>query len=192
MPPTGRDVSRSPLTGENSPVLLGVPPAPKDDTPDKGPGPLPSAGLLGLGPVAPPTALAPRAAEPKDTDPRLEAESEAKRQVLAVLDRYALAHTRKQIQDVVAAHPTMTVQARRRLQSSFLTMVDFEMKIVPQGDPKFVGLDRDGATATIVCKRISRSRSEKNKEISTDSVVITVDLERKNGVWTIQSIVVLE
>ena len=60
MPPTGRDVSRSPLTGENSPVLLGVPPAPKDDTPDRGPGPLPSAGLLGLGPVAPPPAVVPR------------------------------------------------------------------------------------------------------------------------------------
>jgi hypothetical protein len=87
----------------------------------------------------------------------------------------------------------MTGQERRKLHSSFSSMVDSEMRIVPQGEPKFIGLDRDGATATIVCRRISRARYEKDKDYTIEPVgVIAIKLEHKNGVWTIQSIVVLE
>ena len=186
---TAREVSNPVSAAGNSPPVLGTPPPPKDDILVPGPATLPPIRSLTVSPAAPPPALVASTGEPKPADPGLLAQAEAKRQVLAVLDRYATAATRRQVKEMVSVRPSLSTQEQRKLQRGFTDMADFQMTIVPLGEPKFLGLDRsNGATASISCRVISRSKYQGEKDFSTSTEEVTIDLEYKNGAWTIRSI----
>jgi serine/threonine protein kinase len=151
----------------------------------------PGGAARGEIPSAPqPLPVSSPAGEPKRTDPMPALQADAKQQVLKVLERYSAAYRNRQLRDVLVVFPSLDAEHRKFLRESFSRMTETELHLVPLEEPRFVGLERtDGpASATLKCRRISKSRFFDSRAAKDSSDVVTLNLERKNGVWTILSI----